>query len=394
MTLPARFILLCLGIILPYSLILLMPIHLLSFAILTLFGLDFIVGWFVRPRLEINRILAKRVTAGADFPVSYQLTNHGKRPLWDLVTDTLPLPRGLRMITRPACTPDLAGGRTVRLTATVHALRRGDYLLPSVRVASTFPFGLWCWGATGSHRQMLMVHPSFAPLGTLRLPIGRRYQPRGIALSSKIGESMEFLGCRDYREGDSLRHLHMRSWARTGQPVVREFCEEYLSRAALILDNHRPPPAWFSLGLGKPADPVFEAAVSLGAAIADHFCRHDFVVDLFAAGKDVYRFQSGRSLAYLENILDILACLQPQRPDTFPELSAQIMEEAPQLSGALFVLLNWDKPRQDLVDAVQACGASVRVILICGKQGPPPDLPPVVEPLAAHDILAGRCTAL
>jgi uncharacterized protein (DUF58 family) len=140
-------------------------------------------------------------------------------------------------------------------------------------------------------------------VGAIDLPVGRKYQPGGLHLVSHVGDSEEFIGNREYRPGDRLRDIHHAAWARTGFPIVREFQEEYLCRIAMIVDTLAPP-------RDTAARQDLEAALSLAAAIADALSRQEYVVDLFAAGPDLYHFQAGRGLAYLDNILDILACLE------------------------------------------------------------------------------------
>ena len=77
-------------------------------------------------------------------------------------------------------------------------------------------------------------------------------------------------------------------------------------RAAVILDTHVPG------GLGRAAQErrdAFERAVSVAAAVSDFMARQDYLVDIFAAGPNLYHLTAGRSLAYLDQILDILACV-------------------------------------------------------------------------------------
>lgn len=48
---------------------------------------------------------------------------------------------------------------------------------------------------------------------------------------------MDFYGCREYRTGDDPRKIHWVASAKHAQFVVKEFQEEKLSRAALVMDN-------------------------------------------------------------------------------------------------------------------------------------------------------------
>ena len=60
-----------------------------------------------------------------------------------------------------------------------------------------------------------------AEAGADVVPSGRRYQPGGIAMASKLGDSFEFIGNREYRDGDNLRDMDWRATARLSRPIVR-----------------------------------------------------------------------------------------------------------------------------------------------------------------------------
>lgn len=391
-----RIVLLCTGVILPYSLVsLLMPIHLLAFAIVLLFSLDFVIGLITRPRVRAVRAFPERVTANTMFRIEYDIENRSRLPVWDGIVDSLPFPKALRFRDGRAFLKCLAPGERVRSDVYVRAGGRGRHTLPALRVDSAFPFHLWRWGTTCGKPQNLIVRPEFHPISQVQLVRGTRYQPGGIVFSSAVAESMEFLGCRDYREGDNPRHIHWRSWARVGAPVVREFREEYLCRTALVIDTFRSRRGLFGLGnWWQPEDPVFEAALSLAAAVADHLGHQDHVVDLMAAGPEIYRFQFGRSLAYLDDILDILACLKTHPAEPFDELAPVLKEEMPRISGAVFILVVWNEARKRLLNDIASAGIGVRPVLVTRDGQRPPGLPEVVLTVSAADIRAGRCRSL
>ena len=393
-TLAGRVVFLCLGLLLPYSLVgMSMPLHLLSFTVLCLLVFDFAVGHAVSPRLAVTRRITSRMAAGAEVSASYSVTNMGRRPAWGVCVDSLPFPNRFRFVEGRPYVDCLAPGDECRLSAAIACSSRGDYVLPAVRAASGFPFYLWRRGSTCGAGQRVLVYPRFTPLVRMDVPVGQRYQRGGIAMSSNVGESMEFLGCREFRHGDDPRHLHWPSWARTGYPVVKEFRQEYLCRTALILDTQRPRRDLVARWTTR-SDEVFEAAVSLSAAIVDFLSRQDHVVDLFAAGPDVFRFRGGRSLANLDNILDILACLEPQREAAFEQLACTLVEEIAQISSVVAVFVGWDEGRRQLLTTLLSCGVHVRALLISDAPSAPTGLPDVVAPLVATDVAAGRCTAL
>jgi uncharacterized protein (DUF58 family) len=393
-TMTGAIVFLCCGLITTYALVTLtMPIHLLAFGLIILMVLNAAVGFVLRPRLVLERTLPERLAVGTDQPVLYSVTHCGRLPLWDLILDPVPLPQLLAFPAGRAAVEVLRPGQTVQVKTSIRALRRGHYTLPEAMAGSAFPFHLWRWTAAGSGRRTLTAYPAFTPLREVLPTTGIRYQAGGVALSSNVGSSMEFLGTREYRAGDDPRRLHWRSWARTTYPVVKEFREEYLCRTALIVDTARPKPYFWEAWMSREDRP-FEATLSLAAAVADHLSRQDYIIDLFAAGPQVYRFQGGRSLGFLENILDLLACLNPHPGEPFAEFSADVIDEVARISSAVLILLTWNDLRRDLVDQLRAAGVAVKVVLVTAAETRPPGLPGEVATLQVKDILEGRCDRL
>ena len=247
---------------------------------------------------------------------------------------------------------------SVDVAVNFRAERRGRFVLPQPTLRATDPLGLLAARAAGGGDQVVMVYPRFYPMPEFPVPAGRRYQPGGIPLSSNTGDAVEFVGTRDYREGDPIRNIHWRSWARRGQPVVKEYQEEYFSRIALVLDTFLPQRASAADRRG------FEASISLLASIADHFSRSEYVVDVLAAGPDLFQVSAGRSLAYLENILDVLACLEPCFAPPFETVAPTLFDELAQITTVVAVLQDWDAPREAFLKRVKALGTDVRMLVV------------------------------
>jgi len=236
--------------------------------------------------------------------------------------------------------------------------RRGRYVLPGPVLGRTDPLRLMVSPRVESPEHTLLVYPRFYSMREFTLPLGRRYQPGGVPLSSSTGEAIEFVGTREYRPGDPMKNIHWRSWARRGEPVVKEYVEEYFCRIAIILDTFLP-------SRFTPARQAsFEAAVSVVASIADYFSRSEYIVDILAAGPDVYQMTAGRSLAYLENILDVLACLGPCYDPPFAKVGPHLFEKLSQITTVVAVLQDWDAPREDFLKRLKALGTGVRAIVV------------------------------
>src|SRR6185503_17667402 len=122
--------------------------------------------------------------------------------------------------------------------------------------------------------QTVLILPKRYVLSDIDLPGTRQYQQGGVTLAAAIGESEEFISLRDYRPGDPLRHIHWRSWARTGQPIVREYQDEFIPRHALILDTFA----------SVPQEEAFEEAVSIAASFACTVETQESLLDLLFVG--------------------------------------------------------------------------------------------------------------
>lgn len=339
-----------------------------------------------RPHLRLRASHAPRVCAGETLPVEVEIESLARVPPALLRVVPHRAPHGLRAVPVEGVeVPPLRRGERCRLRLGLRCLRRGVYRLPGFRAETAFPFGLLNARRVFADERPLVVYPRFTPLTRLSLPSGRRYHPGGVALASHLGDSFEYLGNREYREGDSPRDLDWRATARLGRPVVREYREEYFLRAAVILDTCLPPE---SAG-GREAD--FEQAVSLVAAIGDYMARQEYLVDLFAAGPDLYHLTAGRSLAYLDQILDILACVEPAAREPFSLLEPEIGVHLSRLTTVICVLLDWNPERQAFVEKLQGHGTTLRIVVV--HSGAPTLRPPggsdAVLLLSPAEIAAG-----
>jgi uncharacterized protein (DUF58 family) len=311
-----------------------------------------------RPRVRMEGRLPARLTAGRAVTALLDVASVGETGPLSLFWEA-PLPPETGLEVRPVETCLQVTGRAPsRIPVHLHPRRRGRYVLPGLGVARTDPFGLARSRAVWWPDQVVLAYPRYFTLDELPLPMGRRYQPGGIPLASQVGESLEFVGTREYREGDPLRRIHWPSSARLGRPVVKEYQEEYFSRIALVLDTFLPPRP-------RPRQrDRLEAAISLLASVAEHFSRSDEVVDILAAGPDLYEVSTGRSLGYLDNVLDVLACLEPSPAAPFESIGPALFERLERLTTVVAVLIEWDEAREAFLRRVRAMGVAVRVLLV------------------------------
>jgi len=280
----------------------------------------------------------------------------------------------------------LPAATQTEISVTVTPLRRGYVRFTGAIIARPDPFGLYRAFAKVAKQDALLVLPRRYSVANIQLPGSQRYQQGGVALASSVGDAQEFFALRDYRQGDPLRHIHWRSWARRGEPIVKQYQDEYFVRHALILDTF----------MDTVEHPVFEDAVSVAASFTHSIQQHDALLDVMFVGTEAYRFTTGRSLSSIDSMMEILACVQPCLDKPFAELQYLVTLHASQLSGAICILLAWDEARQNFVETLRGMGIPLLVLVVEDgasaadlDPGPMADQPQRFYPLTSGEIEEG-----
>lgn len=342
-----------------------LPIYQIFCALVALTVVSLIGGFCSLPLVRADGTLPSRGVVGELVTTHVNVLNRsGIRPVFDVGLGLFDLPDAIEQNGRGRVLAMIPARGSGELPISLLPRRRGLYELPPFRAFTTFPFNLFRIGMPArGERHVFLVMPSFHPLESVSVPTTMRYQPGGIALTSNVGESPEYIGNREYVSGEPIRRLDFRSWARLGRPVVREYQEEFYCRIALIVDTFveprrtRPPEGYEDL----------EAAISLTAAVADGLSGGEYLIDIFAAGDNLYVFRAGRHTAHLENILEILACVEASHKDAFDEVSSAIVHELDNISTTICVFLKWDDQRRALVEQIREAGCALKLLMVCNE---------------------------
>ncbi len=353
--------------------------------LLFLLGVAVVFSFIFRARFSAGRLLPRFGTAG--HPFSYRVsvknlaakTQDGLTLLEDLVDPrpsfaewkTLKLDENKhvrpfrisqRRLSNPfrvatvkeAAVPAVLPNREVELQIELTPLRRGLVQFRGVTLARPDPLGLFRSFAKVALPQTVLVLPKRYPLPPIALPGAMKYQQGGVALASNVGLSDEFVALREYRRGDPMRHIHWRSWAKTGKPIVKEFEDEFFVRHALILDTFT----------GLPHSDQFEEAVSVAASFACTVLTQESLLDLLFIGPQAYCFTAGRGVAHADQMLEILASVRPCHGQPFRTLENLVLEHVSVVSGCICVLLAWNDERRKLVQKLKSLGLPVLVLVV------------------------------
>jgi uncharacterized protein (DUF58 family) len=259
--------------------------------------------------------------------------------------------------------PPLPANGEVEARLEIMPLRRGVLRFTGVTIARPDPLGIFRSFIRIAAPQTVLILPKRYPLASIALPGALRYQEGGVALAANVGRSEEFVALREYRHGDPLRHIHWRSWAKVGKPIVKEFEDEFFVRHALVLDTFDE----------EPNSEVLEEAVSVAASFACTILTQESLLDLLFVGNQSYCFTSGRGLAHADQMLEILASVKNCADKKFETLEHLVLNHIGVVSGCICVLQRWDEARQNLVKKMRAVGVPLLVMLVIPPGGKKPD---------------------
>jgi len=380
--------------------------------LLSLLAVAVLFGGPFRPRLSAARLLPRFGTAGSPIHYKVVVRNLADRPqigltLLENLADSRPnfrewktaqldeerqtrsfrVSQQRRMNPFKTATvsdvamPPVAPRQEVEVGLEVTPLKRGILRFTGLTFARPDPLGLFRALAKMTLPQSTLILPRRYPVPPVALPGSMKYQEGGVAMASNVGQSEDFVSLRDYRHGDPLRHIHWRTWARAGKPVVKEFEDEFFVRHALVLDT---------FGDYIQAD-VFEEAVSVAASFACTITTQESLLDLLFVGAQSYCFTAGRGLAHADQMLEILAAVQACRDKPFETLEQLVVDHIGAVSGCICVLVRWDESRQRLVEKLRKLGIPLLVLVIVAPGRKPLEPGPMRDaPQQFHTLVAGR----
>jgi uncharacterized protein (DUF58 family) len=378
---------------------------------------------FCRVRLQVERSLPRFASAGEPFSYTVRIKNPRRNPERALtLREEFPDPRPFyrQFITTPEPgeerrnwydrvnawyrwqwliehnrkarsvdldLPVLPSGEWTSVRASMVPLRRGALHLKGVLVFCPDWFGIFRAIVRVPAPGSVLILPKRYSMKPIEVPGYLKYQRGGISLASSVGESEEFLSLREYRPGDPLRRIHWKSFAKTGKPIVKEFQEEDFVRYALLLDT-------FSR---RGADLIFEETVSIAASVVYTIEAQESLLDLMFVGAQAYCFTAGRGVGQTEQLLEILAGVQPSEDPNMEGLSKLVLRHVAELSGCVCAFLEWDEPRQELVRKLRESGVPVWVFVVAGDKieldpGPLRDSPERFKVLVAGRIAESLAT--
>jgi uncharacterized protein (DUF58 family) len=237
---------------------------------------------------------------------------------------------------------DIHAGERIEVATRRVATRRGPQPDAYVRLSSAAPFGIAERGRRLELDADVLVWPRVEPLEALPFIETAATAHAAMHTEPRRGRGPEYLGIREYRSGDSMRHVHWASTARTGTVMVREFEQERTRRLAIVLDASRDTgDTWTPLDRGCCA----VASIAMAAFSQGHGAR---LVSTAVDDPDVLTRPDD------DELLDRLARIMPAAEGSFASLVAVVADRLPGVDTAVLVFPTWRSNGPDhLPDAVQ-----------------------------------------
>jgi uncharacterized protein (DUF58 family) len=232
---------------------------------------------------------------------------------------------------------------SVEITTARRADHRGLLEATPIKVSTVAPFGV----AERFRRVRVdgttLVLPAVVPLGRLSFVEPAPSMNTSIHSAPRRGQGPEYFGVREYRAGDSMRHVHWPSTARTGAVMVREFEEETTRRVAIIVDACRDAgDSWTPLDRCCCA----AASIALAASAQGQGVRLVLAED---GATDASARSDGRDL------LHRLALLEPEGRTSLASLLGRLGDELNGIETVVVVFPTWRE--NDPASLVPAVGA-------------------------------------
>lgn len=194
----------------------------------------------------------ERVVAGSTVSGAVRVLHVGRRVA---LPGRLEIPVGEGLV--EVSVPLLRAGGEYRDEIVVPAYRRGVIPVGPATTVRGDPLGILRRSEPRTERSEIFVHPRTVSVPSTSAGMIRDLE--GNPTTDIVDSDISFHAIREYAPGDSPRHIHWKSTAKTGQLMVRQYEETRRSRLALVVSRRADEFA---------DDDEFELAVSAAASLS------------------------------------------------------------------------------------------------------------------------------
>ena len=327
--------------------------------LLLLAGVDAL--WLRRlPSPKVRRELPPGLTLQRPARVSLLLLPAGRWPRWLQVFDHVPPTLDFRQLPQRLRPPPGSGALRIQYELTPQ--QRGDCSFLHCEIQLPGPLGLWQQRRLLPQTAQCRVYPDFARLYGAQLSAVEHWLGRaGVRPIQRRGDGQEFLQLREFRDGDSLRHIDWKATARKRQPITREYCEERDQQILFLLD------AGCQMRVRDNADSIthFDHALNACLLLAHVALRQgDGVGVLTFGGARPCFVPPAKGQRQLGHLLESLYDLQPgQQPGDLLAATSELLARQPRRALVVLITRLGDEDEQQLPLAVAHLARHHRLLI-------------------------------
>ncbi len=191
---------------------------------------------------------------------------------------------------------------------------RGVYRFCPIETLVCSQFGLAVLETSFDAPIQVRVLPSREPLGNIQIRPRRTRAFAGPVRSNVPGSGVDFYGCRTFTQGDDIRRINWRAYARSDELIICDFEQERITNVNLILDARVRAHAFVG------TVHTFEFATQAIASLATTFCNQGNAVGLLIYGDVLNWVFPGVGRSQTDRILDALSQARLANKIAFEEL--------------------------------------------------------------------------
>lgn len=308
--------------------------------VLAIVLVSWLLPWLALRRVRIDRRQQGAARAGGAVTLAYSVRT--PRPCHHLVlAEKLPCSTADGAQVRHLASVRDGTAFTIRFGCD----RRGVFDARELAIGSAWPFGLVELMRSRPTRCRLTVLPKTFRIRSLPVLRTDLDSIEGANTTARPASDHEFAGVREYRFGDSLRHVHWSASARHQCLIVREYESRDRPHLLVVVD------ARAGSDIGQAPESTFEYAVSIAGSLIEHAIEQHVGLDLYIDGQPPLALTippgATSALVYLERLAPIRA--EGRRP--FAGVVAEAMGRYSH-AGALITIRNRAIRNQICADAV------------------------------------------
>lgn len=276
-------------------------------------------GWMMLG-LRVKRLDPEHGTVGEVLVVRYAVTNRSRLfPAFNVHIEERPGRKRLswNAVLHPggAWIMHIGPGETVHGEASFPALKRGMVQFEDLRIWTTFPFGIVKKSITFSQPQHTYIHPRLYELRRRVLDTVVPHSDVGTRISSRPGTGDDYFGLREYRPGDSMRHIAWKRTATRDELICIERSRPSPPRMRVVLNLTAPTESLSGGALSRDeARELEERAISLAASFVHLADLAGYAVGLTISGGDLPAIPVRGSRRHRSRIMASLASIDLDQP--------------------------------------------------------------------------------